>query len=216
MEEYYGHNDWRDYLAHSWGDSPKQKAKEKAYNHEYWLKNKEEIMKKRHREANIRSAKNGGFAESPYDSHIAYKYQNNIGNGFLGQRFFRGAVGADMRRSYARADREAAHRERLAHTPSLAGQNVATTDSGTGTTTFRKRPYQDTNTSLQPTAEPVGERPQGRRRTDGGVGSPVTVRPSETETARPQGRRRTDGGTGSEVYVRASSVGKKILNQLLQ
>lgn len=199
MEEYYGHNDWRDYLAHSWGDSPKQKAKEKAYNHEYWLKNKEEIMKKRHREANIRSAKNGGFAESPYDSHIAYKYQNNIGNGFLGQRFFRGAVGADMRRSYARADREAAHRERLAHTPSLAGQNVATTDSGTGTTT-----------------KTVGERPQGRRRTDGGVGSQVTVRPSETETTRPQGRKRTDGGTGSEVYVRASSVGKKILNQLLQ
>lgn len=203
MEEYYGHNDWRDYLAHSWGNSPKQKAREKAYNHEYWLKNKDELMKKRHREANIRSAKNGGFAESPYDSHIAYKYENNIGNGFLGQRFFRGAVGADMRRDYARADREAAHRERLAHTPSLAGQNVATTDSGTGTTT-------------KPTAEPVGERPQGRRRTDGGVGSPVTVRPSETETARPQGRKRTDGGTGSEVYIRASSVGKKILNQLLQ
>lgn len=199
MEEYYGHNDWRDYLAHSWGDSPKQKAKEKAYNHEYWLKNKEEIMKKRHREANIRSAKNGGFAESPYDSHIAYKYENNIGNGFLGQRFFRGAVGAEMRKEYAQADREAAHREHLAHTPSLAGQNVATTDSGTGTTT-----------------KTVGERPQGRRRTDGGVGSPVTVRPSETETTRPQGRKRTDGGVGSEVYVRASSVGKKILNQLLQ
>lgn len=199
MEEYYGHNDWRDYLAHSWGDSPKQKAKEKAYNHEYWLKNKDEIMKRRHREANIRAAKNGSSAESPFDpSHISYKYQNNLGNGFLGQRFFRGAVGADMRRSYAQADREAAHRERLAHTPSLAGQNVATTDSGTGTT------------------GPVGERPQGRRRTDGGVGSPVTVRPSETETTRPQGRKRTDGGTGSEVYVRASSVGKKILNQLLQ
>lgn len=198
MEEYYGHNDWRDYLAHSWGDSPKQKAKEKAYNHEYWLKNKEEIMKKRHREANIRAAKNERFAESPYDSHISYKYQNTLGDGFLAQRFFRGAVGADMRKDYANADRQEAYRERLAHTPSLAGQNVATTDSGTGTT------------------EPVGERPQGRRRTDGGVGSPVTVRPSETETTRPQGRRRTDGGTGSEVYVRASSVGKKILNQLLQ
>ena len=48
MEEYYGHNDWRDYLAHSWGDSPKQKAREKEYNHEYWLKNKERLLKKRH------------------------------------------------------------------------------------------------------------------------------------------------------------------------
>ena len=43
----YGNNDWRDYLAHSWGTSPKQKAREKEYNHEYWEKNKEEIMKKR-------------------------------------------------------------------------------------------------------------------------------------------------------------------------
>lgn len=43
----YGNNDWRDYLAHSWGTSPKQKAREKEYNHEYWEKNKEEIMAKR-------------------------------------------------------------------------------------------------------------------------------------------------------------------------
>ena len=47
MEEYYGHNDWRDYLAHSWGHSPKQKAREKEYNHSYWLRNREEILRKR-------------------------------------------------------------------------------------------------------------------------------------------------------------------------
>ena len=46
-------NDWRDYeprndaLAHSWGTSPKQKAKEKAYNHEYWENNKDRILRKR-------------------------------------------------------------------------------------------------------------------------------------------------------------------------
>lgn len=37
----YSRNDWRDYLAHSWGTSPDQKAKEKAYNHEYYEKHKQ-------------------------------------------------------------------------------------------------------------------------------------------------------------------------------
>lgn len=37
----YPRNDWRDYLAHSWGTSPDQKAKEKAYNHEYYEKHKQ-------------------------------------------------------------------------------------------------------------------------------------------------------------------------------
>lgn len=37
-------NDWWLYLAHSWGKSPDQKAKEKEYNHEYYEKNKERIL----------------------------------------------------------------------------------------------------------------------------------------------------------------------------
>ncbi len=37
----YPRNDWRTYLAHSWGTSPDQKAKEKAYNHEYYEKHKQ-------------------------------------------------------------------------------------------------------------------------------------------------------------------------------
>ena len=43
----YSENDWRDYLAHSWGKKPEQKAAEKKYNHEYWEEHKEEIMEKR-------------------------------------------------------------------------------------------------------------------------------------------------------------------------
>ena len=43
----YSQNDWRDYLAHSWGTTPKQKVREKEYNHWYWEEHKEEIMKKR-------------------------------------------------------------------------------------------------------------------------------------------------------------------------
>lgn len=39
--DYYSRNDWRSYLAHSWGNSPDQKAKEKAYNHEYYEKHKQ-------------------------------------------------------------------------------------------------------------------------------------------------------------------------------
>ena len=37
----YPRNDWRTYLAHSWGTSPDQKAKEKAYNHKYYEKHKQ-------------------------------------------------------------------------------------------------------------------------------------------------------------------------------
>lgn len=37
----YGNNDWRDYLAHSWGKKPEQKAKEKAYNAEYYRQHKD-------------------------------------------------------------------------------------------------------------------------------------------------------------------------------
>lgn len=37
----YGNNDWRDYLAHSWGKKPEQKAREKAYNHEYYQQHKD-------------------------------------------------------------------------------------------------------------------------------------------------------------------------------
>lgn len=51
--EYFGSNDWRDYvnrrneLRHSWGIKPEQKAKEKEYNHEYYEKHKEMILAKR-------------------------------------------------------------------------------------------------------------------------------------------------------------------------
>ena len=45
--EYYGRNDWRDYLTHGWGHSPKQKAREKEYNHEYYLKNKDKHISDR-------------------------------------------------------------------------------------------------------------------------------------------------------------------------
>lgn len=47
MNEYYGNNDWRDYLAHSWGKKPEQKAREKEYNAWYYKTHKEEIMRKR-------------------------------------------------------------------------------------------------------------------------------------------------------------------------
>lgn len=46
----YGYNDWRYYqgaaLQHAWGTSPKMKALEKAYNHEYYEEHKEEILAK--------------------------------------------------------------------------------------------------------------------------------------------------------------------------
>lgn len=44
----YGYNDWRDYqrLEHAWGTSPKMKAKEKAYNAEYYQEHRDEILAK--------------------------------------------------------------------------------------------------------------------------------------------------------------------------
>ena len=46
--EYYGHNDWRDYLMHNWGTSPEMKQKEHDYNAKYYQEHKEEILKKLH------------------------------------------------------------------------------------------------------------------------------------------------------------------------
>lgn len=40
----YSENDWWSYLAHSWGNKPEQKAREKEYNHEYYERNKERIL----------------------------------------------------------------------------------------------------------------------------------------------------------------------------
>lgn len=40
----YSENDWWSYLEHSWGKKPEQKAAEKAYNKEYYEKNKERIL----------------------------------------------------------------------------------------------------------------------------------------------------------------------------
>lgn len=37
----YSNNDWRDYLEHSWGNSPKQKAREKEYNAWYYRTHKD-------------------------------------------------------------------------------------------------------------------------------------------------------------------------------
>lgn len=36
----YSTNDWRYYLAHGWGTTPEQKAKERAYNTEYYQTHK--------------------------------------------------------------------------------------------------------------------------------------------------------------------------------
>lgn len=108
MEEYYGHNDWRDYLAHSWGDSPKQKAKEKAYNHEYWLKNKARIMRQR----GTRSLGNAEY----YDPS----------NRPEGRRRTDGGVGLS------------AFRRPPIPGQSNAGTNYDMSDSGTGTSNARR------------------------------------------------------------------------------
>lgn len=39
----YSQNDYRNYLEHSWGNSPEQKAREREYNHEYWLNNRDRV-----------------------------------------------------------------------------------------------------------------------------------------------------------------------------
>ena len=43
----YSDNDYRNYLEHAWGKSAEQKAREREYNHEYWLTNRERIMRNR-------------------------------------------------------------------------------------------------------------------------------------------------------------------------
>ena len=108
MEEYYGHNDWRDYLAHSWGDSPKQKAREKEYNHEYWLKNKARIMRQR----GTRSLGNAEY----YDPS----------NRPEGRRRTDGGVGLS------------AFRRPPIPGQSNAGTNYDMSDSGTGTSNARR------------------------------------------------------------------------------
>lgn len=45
----YSENDWRNYLEHSWGTSPKQKEREREYNHEYWVNHRERILAARAR-----------------------------------------------------------------------------------------------------------------------------------------------------------------------
>jgi hypothetical protein len=40
----YSQNDWRDYLAHNWGNSPKMKAAEKIYNAKYYQEHKAKIL----------------------------------------------------------------------------------------------------------------------------------------------------------------------------
>jgi len=40
----YGYNDWRNYLQHNWGNSPKMKAAEKKYNAEYYQQHKAKIL----------------------------------------------------------------------------------------------------------------------------------------------------------------------------
>lgn len=42
---------WNQELYHSWGKSPKQKAREKEYNHWYYLRNKEKWLKKKIKKA---------------------------------------------------------------------------------------------------------------------------------------------------------------------
>ena len=43
----YSNNDYRDYLEHSLGKKPEQKAAEKAYNAKYYLENKARILAQR-------------------------------------------------------------------------------------------------------------------------------------------------------------------------
>lgn len=40
----YSQNDWRDYLAHNWGNSPKMKAAEKIYNAKYYQEHKAKLL----------------------------------------------------------------------------------------------------------------------------------------------------------------------------
>ena len=47
----YSNNDYRDYLEHSWGKKPEQKAAEKAYNAKYYLENKARILAQRAKSA---------------------------------------------------------------------------------------------------------------------------------------------------------------------
>lgn len=53
----HSYNDYRDYLSHNWGTSPKMKEAEKKYNAKYYQEHREEILKKRKEERSRNSYK---------------------------------------------------------------------------------------------------------------------------------------------------------------
>ena len=62
----YSNNDWRDYLQHNWGNSPKMKKAEKEYNAKYYQEHKDEILKNR-REKNA--------SREEFDDQSDYKFR---------------------------------------------------------------------------------------------------------------------------------------------
>lgn len=81
----YSYNDWRDYLQHSWGTSPKMKEAEKKYNAKYYQEHKEEILKKRQEaRRNSYEDKEGEESGWDYESHDGKKSRwdsEEYGNG---------------------------------------------------------------------------------------------------------------------------------------
>lgn len=72
-----------DYLEHSWGNSPKQKAKEKAYNARYYAENKDKW--KKYRDARKGQNNNGhGGRPAPNDEAFG-EFNRDIKNAFVNQ-----------------------------------------------------------------------------------------------------------------------------------
>ena len=68
-------------LEHSWGTSPKAKAREKEYNHWYYQKHKDEIAAvRKQRSASTNSYKQ---AEKSYNDALAYKAYSDVADSIL-------------------------------------------------------------------------------------------------------------------------------------
>lgn len=74
----YSENDWREFLSHSWGKNPKQKAAEKAYNAKYYQLNKNK-WKKYSNNRNKTKVKlhSEGFYEDKAFERLSEKYGVN-------------------------------------------------------------------------------------------------------------------------------------------
>ena len=116
----YSNNDYRDYLEHSWGKKPEQKAREREYNHWYYINKVKDKVKdvmgyderddlnkkdKEYRDAQDRTK----YYDKKYDEAVDYRYKVDTGEYFDKDRPEQFKKEADAKLRKAADDRDNAY-----------------------------------------------------------------------------------------------------------